>query len=157
MISVFQIIVDCFTKKYFQCKGRSSRKEFLVFTIFTILTISILEVGCYILKDNLYLLSPLMYIHSFIDILYIIPSFTILVRRLHDFKISGWVYFFFNCFIFIVIIYLAVKDGSFTKINRSMSTTTIVFCYSSVILEYLILVFTPGTPTTNKYGEPPIN
>ena len=154
MTSIFQIIVDSFTKKYFQCKGRSSRKEFLVFTIFTILTTSILEVGCYLLKDNL--LSILIYLHVFIDIFYIIPSFTILVRRLHDFKISGWTYFFFNCFIFIVIIYLAVKDGSFTKINRSMSTTTIVFCYSSVILEYLILVFIPGTPGTNKYGEPPI-
>ena len=153
MTSVFQIIVDCFTKKYFQCKGRSSRKEFLVFTIFTILTTSILEVGRYLLKDNL--LSLLIYIYVFIDIFYIIPSFTILVRRLHDFKISGWTYFFFNCFILIVMIYLAVKDGSFTKINRSMSTTTIVFCYSAVILEYLILVFTPGTPTTNKYGEPP--
>ena len=153
MTSIFQIIVDSFTKKYFQCKGRSSRKEFLVFTIFTILTTSILEVGRYLLKDNL--LSLLIYIYVFIDIFYIIPSFTILVRRLHDFKISGWTYFFFNCFILIVMIYLAVKDGSFTKINRSMSTTTIVFCYSAVILEYLILVFTPGTPTTNKYGEPP--
>ena len=114
-----------------------------------------LEVGCYILKKNLYLLSLLMYIRIFIDILYIIPSFTIIVRRLHDFKISGWVYFFFNFFIFIVIIYLAVKDGSFTKKNMSISTPTIVFCYSVTILQYLILVFTPGTQGTNKYGEPP--
>ena len=153
MTSIFQIIVDCFTKKYFQCKGRSSRKEFLVFTIFTILTTSILEVGRYLLKDNL--LSLLIYIYVFIDIFYIIPSFTILVRRLHDFKISGWTYFFFNCLIFIIMIYLAVKDGSFTRINRSMSTTTIVFCYSAVILEYLILLFTPGSEESNKYGEPP--
>lgn len=153
MTSIFQIIVDCFTKKYFQYKGRSSRKEFLVFTIFTILTTSILEFSLYLLKDNL--LSLLIYIYIFIDIFYIIPSFTIIVRRLHDFKISGWNYFFFNCLIFIIMIYLAVKDGSFTRINRSMSTTTIVFCYSAVILEYLILLFTPGSEESNKYGEPP--
>jgi hypothetical protein len=92
---------------------------------------------------------------NFFDIFYIIPSFTIIVRRSHDFKISGWNFFFFICLIFIKMIYLSVKDGSLTRINRSMSTTTIVFCYSAVILEYLILLFTPGSEESNKYGEPP--
>lgn len=157
MSDFIKLTVDCFTKKYFQLKGRSGRKEFLFFTFFTILLTFILEVSCYILKNDPFPLKILIYIYNFFSIFIIIPSFTVLVRRLHDFKISGWVYFFFNCFILIIVIYLAIKDGSFAKRNSSMSIATTVFCYSAVILEYLILMLKAGTPGTNKYGEPPVN
>jgi len=85
-----------------------------------------------------------------------IPSVSLTFRRLHDFNIRGRHYVLLNCFFFIIIIYLMIKDGAVQK-SVHMSSTTTIFCYSTLVLQSLILIFKKGTPTTNKYGEPPVN
>ena len=47
-----------------------------------------------------------------------------------------------------------VKDGSIKK-ETPISTVTSIFSYSTVILEYLILLLVKGTDGVNDYGEPP--
>ncbi|MCP5363576.1 MAG: hypothetical protein H6910_00200 [Rickettsiaceae bacterium] len=47
-----------------------------------------------------------------------------------------------------------VKDGSIKK-ETQMSTVTSIFSYSTVILQYLILLLLKGTPGPNRYGQPP--
>jgi uncharacterized membrane protein YhaH (DUF805 family) len=49
-----------------------------------------------------------------------------------------------------------VKDGSIQG-TTPMSLITTIFSYSTLILQYSILIFFKGTPGPNKYGEPPVD
>lgn len=144
MSNNLKLVFDCVTHKYFQYKGRSSRKEFWLFTICYILLGSIPELGYFILKNDSYLLKLLITIYSFFTIFLIIPSFTVIVRRLHDINFNGW----WNLF-FLTPLSISISQDNIDKI----------FCYISIILFilFVILMCLKGTSTTNKYGEPPIN
>ena len=96
------------------------------------------------------------YFYRIINLMFLIPTISLTFRRLHDFNISGWSYILFNCFLFIIIFYLMVKDGSIQRATP-MSSITTIFCYSTLILQYLILLFKKGALGPNRYGEPSIN
>jgi uncharacterized membrane protein YhaH (DUF805 family) len=132
-------------KRMFSFSGRVSRREFIIFQIIYIFL-------------NICLILPLYLGFSsfltFIGLILFISNLAITIRRLHDFNVSGWAYFFLNCFFCIITIYLMVKDGSIKK-ETPISTVTSIFSYSTVILEYLILLLVKGTDGVNDYGEPP--
>jgi uncharacterized membrane protein YhaH (DUF805 family) len=132
-------------KRMFSFSGRASRREFIIFQIIYIFL-------------NICLILPLYLGFSsfltFIGLILFISNLAITIRRLHDFNVSGWAYFFLNCFFCIITIYLMVKDGSIKK-ETPISTVTSIFSYSTVILEYLILLLVKGTDGVNDYGEPP--
>ena len=135
MSKFFQLIIDCFTKKYFQLKNRSSRKEYCAFIFFSIV--------CDFLIKTLFFFSYKGFIA--ISLLYLvfifIPSLTITVRRLHDLNLSGY-----WSFIDIPIIYCLSLD-EYKNIPLIAGSILILFTLS--------LIFIKGAPTTNKYGEPP--
>ena len=93
-------------KKYSRFRGRARRKEYWLFNLFNSLIIITLLIAYYSLSFfalyNSHLLPfhllPLLY--WFFNLIYlvyilgtIIPSFAVLVRRLHDTGKSGWWYF----------------------------------------------------------------
>jgi uncharacterized membrane protein YhaH (DUF805 family) len=134
-----------FIKNFFSFSGRANRKEFIIFQIIYICL-------------NICLILPLYLgfssFKTFIGLILFISNLAITIRRLHDFNVSGWAYFFLNCFFCIITIYLMIKDGSIKK-EVPMSILTSIFSYSTVILIYLILSLVKGSRGTNRYGEPP--
>jgi uncharacterized membrane protein YhaH (DUF805 family) len=137
-------------KKYFQFRGRANRTEYIIFYTICLL----LNIVCVMLIYTGFIYID--YLYRFINLMLFIPTVSLTFRRLHDFNIRGRHYVLLNCFFFIIIIYLMIKDGAVQK-SVHMSSTTTIFCYSTLVLQSLILIFKKGTPTTNKYGEPPVN
>ena len=137
-------------KKAFSVSGRANRKEF-----------AIIQFVCFFL--NIILFIPLYWSFRyntsflvFFNLMLFIATTALIIRRLHDFNISGWSYFFFNFFLMVITFYLIIKDGSIKK-EVQMSTETLIFSSLATVLQYLALFFIKGTPGPNKYGEPPIN
>lgn len=139
------IIIKRTVKKAVSFSGRANRKEFITFQIIYFCLNIILVIPLYLGFSSFV---------TFIRLILFIPDLAITIRRLHDFNVSGWAYFFLNCIFCIIIIYLMVKDGSIKK-ETQMSTVTSIFSYSTVILQYLILLLLKGTPGPNRYGKLP--
>ena len=135
MSKFFQLIIDCFTKKYFQLRSRASRKEYCAFIFFSVV--------CDLLIKTLFFFSHTGFIViSFLYLVFIfIPALTITVRRLHDVNLSGYWNFI------IIPISCCFTIDKYKNIPLIAGLILIFFTLS--------LIFKKGTPTTNKYGEPP--
>jgi len=83
------LVIQAFTKNYFNFKGRAQRKEFWLFFLIYILALilsTVLDVT--VLNGDLETTSlPITIIFSLVTF---IPYFSITVRRLHDIGKSGW-------------------------------------------------------------------
>jgi len=102
-------------KQYADFKGRARRKEYWMFVLISTI-ISYLIMGIDYALNFVYTTdmgSSFYYMNSLYSLFVLIPSFAVLVRRLHDIGKSGW--FFFIIFIPIIgIIWLLVllcKNG----------------------------------------------
>jgi uncharacterized membrane protein YhaH (DUF805 family) len=135
MSKFFQLIIDCFTKKYFQLKNRASRKEYCAFIFFSVV--------CDLSIKTLFFFSYTGFIA--VSLLYLIfifiPALTITVRRLHDLNLSGYWNFI------IIPISCCLTIDKYKNIPLIAGSILILFTLS--------LIFIKGTPTTNRYGEPP--
>ena len=80
--------------KYFDFKGRARRKEFFFFFLFNILIFIALSffsiILCAITASPYVLLIPIIYI-----LVIIIPTISVILRRLHDIGKSNWYFFLF--------------------------------------------------------------
>lgn len=135
---MIKLLQNSLTTKYFQFSGRANRKEYWVMYLLGFILIRIVY-WLTIFKMNIV-------INNFYLILFLIfviapPFITVLVRRLHDINFSSWW--------FLTIIFFEVWGNDF--FNNSMKGFVIT------IIPDIIVGFIKGTPTTNKYGEPPIN
>ncbi len=103
-------IKTCFSK-YITFSGRASRSEYWYFTLFILLAAFGTLALDIVLASNLGL-PPIFYtVASFAIIL---PSLSVLVRRLHDVNKSGWWYFigFVPLVGVLLILYWAVTKGT---------------------------------------------
>lgn len=130
---MIKILWGSLTTKYFQFSGRASRKEYWIFSITFFLT--------------LYFLSffQFYYLYFFTLFIVIIPDLSLDIRRLHDINLSGW---------WLLVIYIT---AFFLYFN--LFPITIGFFQINLLssLFSILLGIIPSTPTTNKYGEPPIS
>ncbi|AVW92837.1 DUF805 domain-containing protein [Celeribacter baekdonensis] len=103
-------IKTCFSK-YITFSGRASRSEYWYFTLFTLLAAFGTLALDIVLASNLGL-PPIFYTVASIAI--ILPSLSVLVRRLHDVNKSGWWYFigFVPLVGVLLILYWAVSKGT---------------------------------------------
>ena len=89
-------------KKSFTLKGRASRKEYIVFTIFEFLIFTPL-----LIMEKKYGRTDLLTIFAIISVLiYLFIYTSVNVRRLHDCGLSGWWYllnFILSPFIFLIL------------------------------------------------------
>ncbi|MCL2720598.1 MAG: DUF805 domain-containing protein, partial [Treponema sp.] len=114
--SFFYFIGQCF-KKYFDFKGRARRKEYWYFTLFSLIYYIIIYYSLMITFLPLLVLfdfnlSP--FLNFFINLVFgifyislIIPSFAVIIRRLHDTGRS-WVYILYSLIPFVGIVILIV-------------------------------------------------
>ncbi|WP_052715747.1 DUF805 domain-containing protein [Devosia chinhatensis] len=78
--------------RYFECSGRSTRRQYWIFLLVTTLLSLLALCGDYVLYDiepHPHYPGPLT---AFIGITHLIPSITVTVRRLHDTGRTGWFY-----------------------------------------------------------------
>ena len=144
MLSLF---IRCFSKKYFQFKGRASRKEYLSFLIFDNLLLFLMGFLINISSSNI-VIATLAAVYKLISIF---PSISVTIRRIHDLNLSAW-----WCLILTILIVLFSILIPFIKI----STNTIALCVLitlgiSILISVLFVVLKKGTDGVNDYGEPP--
>ena len=136
----------CTCKKIIDFKGRTNRKEYLIYSL---IIIFLSTFWIYLKKVNLlYLPFELIIILVMCRLLLFIISMSVSVRRMHDFNVSGWWLMFYIIITSLTFFYFVGRDNSF-------SLTSKIIGYGSLITLKLFLIFKKGTPTTNKYGEPP--
>ncbi len=138
---------ECYTKKYFKFYGRSSRQEFIGFTIFSIISYVLLLLT---MELDGYLSINLRYISFTILLVFypisIIPTLALINRRLHDMNISG---------AFLIVLLLIF--GGIKEFVRRSSLDFIVWETVLVLLVFglfwLVLLVCKGTNGHNHYGD----
>jgi uncharacterized membrane protein YhaH (DUF805 family) len=76
-------------KNYVGFSGRARRKEYWMYTLFTILFAMVAAILDSMVGSNIYPL-PYGYIYSFYAVATFLPGLAVVVRRLHDVGKSGW-------------------------------------------------------------------
>lgn len=131
-------------KRYADFSGRSRRTEYWMFALFTL---AVYIVGLVLMLAGGFDLSaiqnetipagpgPVFYLGAALLGIFslgiVIPSIAVNVRRLHDRDMSGWWYLGFIVLSNVPLVGILVVIG------------------------YLVLMFLPGTPGPNRFGEDP--
>ncbi len=85
--TVFYYMFKCLILKYFSRKGRASRKEYWSFFLLTSILYSAAFYWFYVVSDDI---ENLIISWDIIGKALLIPSLTVIIRRVHDFGKSGW-------------------------------------------------------------------
>lgn len=132
-------------KRYADFGGRASRAEFWVFLLFvTVLT----QLGHYvdaINGSNVTVAMGMGIVELSITLLFLLPSITVGVRRLHDSGRSGW---------WMMLVYLPWLA---TLVSRSDPALTLVSAGALVMggVAWIVLLVLPGDSGENAFGAPP--
>lgn len=133
-------------KKIIDLKSRANRKEYIYYIIVQVIfNISLYPIHTlYLAKIPLFIL----YLFLLVQIIFVLITFSLNIRRLHDINISGLWYIFYIIVTSLIYFYFVGKDNGF-------SLRTKIIGYSSFVFIKLFLIFFKGTPGPNKYGDPP--
>lgn len=141
---MLNLFIRCFSKKYFQFKGRASRKEYLSFLIFNSLLLFLMGVLINISSSNIFIIT-LAGVYKLISIF---PSISVTVRRVHDLNLSAW-----WCAILIVLFSMLIP---FIKISTNIiALCALIILGISIFILSLFIIFKKGTDGVNDYGQPP--
>ena len=133
-------------KKILDFKTRANRKEYIFFHI-VLLILSIISLP--IKNINVFELSIILLIPLILyNLLIILISFSLCIRRLHDCNLRGWWYLFYGLLMLTIYFYIVGK-------NDGTSVSSIIFGYISIIIMMLFFMIKKGTPGPNRFGEPP--
>ena len=149
---------------YFVFKGRSSRKEFWMFTLFNTLFLTAIHLFSWytfssiVIKESPELLKEIpefnivnfisISISSLYDLFIFIPALAVTFRRLHDVGKSGWVIINFLIFLFFGMIISSFFP--YEWISSLFGLVMIIY-----IIRLLVLTITKGNDGENKYGVTP--
>jgi uncharacterized membrane protein YhaH (DUF805 family) len=141
-------------QNYGNFNGRASRQEYWTFAIISFCISLIL--GLLGLFNNI---VGSMFLSQIYNLLVLIPSLSIITRRLHDIDKSGWwaIYLTIPAIISMVLIILISVSGDIyntTAIVIPVSILLGLVFYGSIIW-LLILLCKKGTIGENKYGQDP--
>lgn len=147
-------------KRYFEFSGRSRRREYWMFVLFTIIASIVLGILDELLglnygdgvgvRDN-GVLTSLFSLATFI------PSLSVAVRRLHDTDRSGW-WLFLPIVAVVVLVAVAVASvgGGTTDLagfGTGFIAAFVVLGISGIVL--LVFFCLDGTRGPNRFGEDP--
>ncbi|MDB3870845.1 DUF805 domain-containing protein [Euryarchaeota archaeon] len=157
----FKDAIRSFFKNWANFRGRASRSEYnwsILFTNLMLIPLSLfysILIGIILLLPEsnpvasffaliIMLISILLFVIFYLCLL--IPSITILMRRLHDIGYSGWLYFLY------ILIYVVIS-----VIFLQISYLVYVFISFILSIPLLMIMILPGDNMTNKYGPVPTN
>lgn len=133
--NIFASFFETF-RKAGKINSRANRKELIYFYLIWFFIDLILVIPRYL---------DLFIITGIINIIMLIISITLSIRRLHDFNFSGWWYFLINLIGFLTVLYFITKNIS----------SVILLSYFLVGIQMIILVLKKGTKGSNRFGPEP--
>jgi|TARA_B110000503_G_C7021612_1_gene360031 uncharacterized membrane protein YhaH (DUF805 family) len=137
--NIFSIIKKTY-KNPCTIKGRSSRKEYIVFLLSFFIVFYCLY---FLISQKIHFIITVL---TFLFLLVTaVVSFCLTIRRLHDVNFSSY-------WIVITIPLFIVSFIAEIKTSNSIYFDLVIF-YSTI--QSLLLCFFKGTKGTNRYGEPP--
>ncbi len=117
-------------------KGRSNRQEFFVITLI-----------CYLLDFLVDIDKQKLFTQLILIIILSIPSFTVMVRRLHDFELSGY-------YVILGFLTMVILTYYFRENDLVLKNSTVIIWSVTLLLTAPFLII-KGTSGPNKYGPPP--
>jgi len=156
----FTDAIKNFFKNWANFRGRASRSEYnwpllfifllqIILTIISVLFVLFLSIS----KDSdflFFIFLSINIIFQFIFIIFIIfliiPSITILIRRLHDIGYSGWHYLFYSVMTLIIELICYI-----------ISEYLFIFSYIIFSIPLYLIMILPGENKTNRFGTIPKN
>ena len=152
--SAWQYFVECITSKYCSFKGRANRKEFWSFILFHFLLGIVFSLLIFSVIHN-----P---VHkNILNILwglaFLLPLWGVIVRRLHDVNLSGWV-FFSPIIVMFILVFYSVFNTIITGSSIEPSfAKSIIYLLGGIFvivafLTVFISTFIRGKKPENKYG-----
>ena len=157
----FKDAIRSFFKNWTDFRSRASRSEYnwtILFTNLMLIPLTLfysILIGIILLLPEsnpiasffaliIMLISLLLFVIFYLCLL--IPSITILIRRLHDIGYSGWSYFLY------ILIYFVISI-----IFLQLSYFVYVFMSFLLSIPHLMIMILPGDNMANKYGPVPTN
>lgn len=132
-------------RKYADFNGRASRMEFWIFLLF----VTALTVGAHLLdgrrSESAAIALDMGILELSVTLLFLLPSITVGVRRLHDTGRSGW---------WIMLIYLPwlATLGSAGNVSLQLAAAGALLVGG---IAWIVLMLLPGQPQENAFGPPP--
>ena len=157
--SCFHYFLKCL-KKMFVFKGRARRKEYWGFILFsTLITFCIHIYNAYTTLQMLFapkgfhleeLLTHFFVYFIIAELIFILPTLSVSVRRLHDIGCSGWwsVIVFSGIIVPVLQMYEILGENTFGSVAAW-------FGVALLKIYYFILTVTAGSMQRNRYGEVP--
>ena len=142
-------ISECFIKKYATFSGRASRKEYWLFTLFSLAFIFTCDIALLILF--LTGIKHIFYLHLAICVFFYLPGWAVAVRRIHDTGRSGWQLIFYVISIVVPvqsIRYIGTGDSGWHLLLYSISIAGSIWM--------LMLMCLKGTTGENRFGPDPL-
>ena len=155
-------------KRYADFSGRSRRMEYWMWVLFQVILyivfmgLSMVVVGGAAAADPENAMAVggaaaiLMAVYVIVWLALLVPSFAVMVRRLHDTGRSGWwVVALVACYFLIFVAFgagVASPDNFGAAGGAALIATLLFFVLSIVLLVFMLL---DGTPGPNKYGPDP--
>lgn len=106
--SMFYYMFKCMVLKYFSKKGRASRKEYWSFVLFTL---SLQMLAFYLFYVRTEDFPNLLLSLDVIGKVTLIPTVTVIIRRVHDFGKSGW-WLFVSTYKIILFAFIKGDEGA---------------------------------------------
>jgi uncharacterized membrane protein YhaH (DUF805 family) len=151
---MWKLYIECYTKKYFDFKGRASRKEYISFILFSII-LRYLTLPLFLIFIIKYMYTNIIIVYSYLILVYLIitfiPALSLGVRRLHDFNFR---------FRFVILAYvlpfliIAIIEFFEVKVLNFLSQLLSAFFVLFSFFINIMLFFKKGSPKANRYGEP---
>ena len=151
-------------RQYADFKGRARRKEFWMYTLFVIIFAMIAIILDFVLGLRLPIVE-FGVLYTLLGLALFIPSWAVLVRRLHDIGKSGW-----WCLIWLIptimgtvqsVIFIINFENwlysQFLMFNSWLLFGTLVYLVGLIVCCTILIVFccTDGQPGENKWGANP--
>ena len=150
-LKIYNLIINCFTKKYFQFKGRATRTEYNSFWLFCFFISCLIDIVLFLLNAEVSYQSIIKPSTIIFECITVLPFLSVTARRLHDFNWS----FGFHILLLLSVIILSLLLlilSVFCEVLYTISIGVYIVCLSLVCF---MPVFRKGNKEANRYGEPP--
>ncbi len=151
---MWKLYIECYTKKYFDFKGRASRKEYISFILFSII-LRYLILPLFLIFIAKYMYTNIVIVYSYLIFVYLtitfIPALSLWSRRIHDFNFRAR--FIILAHVLPVLI-IAIIEFFEVKILNFLSELLSAFFVLFFLFISSMLFFKKGSPKANRYGEP---
>ena len=141
-------------KKYAVFKGRASRKEYWMFVLFNLIVMILLSLVLSFLGTPKMIKSIISNIYS---LAILVPSYSVIIRRLHDIGKSGWwILLNIGGVLLLIPAMILTMIFSFSQSNNGLITASIfgLLGFACIITSFIFAI-TKSQPGTNKYGPNP--